>query len=92
MNQSISKYAKDTQSEAMFAISAISSVQELLGVRHAASGSAATNPGGTIKLHLNNVSRRIGARVEEWKKGERHRGEEGDPRVASLQKKVRSEW
>ncbi|KYN04845.1 Protein timeless like protein [Cyphomyrmex costatus] len=58
----LSKCGRDTLSKAcIFAISsAISPVQELLGVRHAASGSAATNPRGTIKLHLNNVSDGVG--------------------------------
>lgn len=62
----------------MFAISsAIPPGHELLGVRHAASGSAATNPGGTIKLHLNNISGRAWtARGREEEKGERHRRDE----------------
>lgn len=94
---SLSKCSRDTSSKAcIFAISsAIPPVQELLGVRHAASGSAATNPRGTIKLHLNNVSGRgrgrCGARAEERKraKGMRKRGE---IQAASLRKKARSEW
>lgn len=81
----------------MFAISsAIPSVQKLHGVRHAASGSAATNPAGTIKLHLNNVNGGGGGgRGEGGKKekGERHREgkRERASRAASLQKKVGSE-
>lgn len=84
------KCAKDTWSEAMFAISsAIPPGQELLGVRHAASGSAATNPGGTIKLHLNNVSGRAWATRGTRGKRERAKGtgETRPARAASLQKK-----
>lgn len=77
----LSKCGRDTSSKAcIFAISsAISPVLELLGVRHAASGSAATNPRGTIKLHLNNVSDGVrwnGTRVEEKKRAKRHGWEE----------------
>jgi len=59
--------------EVVFAIcSAISPVQKRLDVHHAASGSAATNPEGTIKLHLNKAgSRDQGGKGEE---GEARRG------------------
>lgn len=92
---SLSKCGGDTSSKAcIFAISsAILPVQELLGVRHAASGSAATNPRGTIKLHLNNVSGRDGV-VMRSEGGRKEKGEKhgGGIRAASLRKKARSEW
>lgn len=92
---SLSKCGRDTSFKAcIFAISsAISPVQELLGVRHAASGSAATNPRGTIKLHLNNVSGRGRMRCGGWKKGKgRKARRRGEIRAAALRKKARSEW
>lgn len=72
----------------MFAISsAIRPVQELLGVRYAAS--AATNPEGTIKLHLNNVREQSGKRDEERKeKGERSWGERRDPSLHRYRKRL----
>lgn len=67
----------------MFAISSAIPPVESLGVRHAASGSAATSPAGTIKLHLNNVSVRAGGETrgaeEGREKGEkRRRGERSE--------------
>lgn len=64
-DKSAVRYAPKIRSP-MFAISsAIPPVQESLGVRRAASGSAAMNPAGTIKLHLNNVSVRLGWQRDE---------------------------
>jgi len=85
--------------EAVFAIcSAISPVQERLGVHHAASGSAATNPEGTIKLHLNKASSRDqggkgkegegGTMEGESGGGGRKAKKRGEIRAASLQKKA----
>jgi len=88
--------------ETVFAIcSAISSVQEWLGVRrHAASGSAATNPEGTIKLHLNKAgSREQGEAREErrkergWGRGTQGKEERRDPGCIVTEKGCRNgEW
>lgn len=97
---SLSKCGGGTSSKAcIFAISfAILPVEELLGVRHAASGSAATNPRGTIKLHLNNVRGERAAGTDGVAERGRKKGkgrkawERGEIRAASLRKKARSEW
>jgi len=76
----------------MFAISsAIPSVQKLHGVRHAVSGSAATNPAGTIKLHLNNVNGR-GSESGKKEKGERYREGERSPGCIVTEKGRVGEW